>query len=348
MHALIIGPRGVGKSTLIRRVLQELNKPVFGFETKKETHLEDAALGCPVYIYDAGTPHIQTADNLVGYCKNRHFTTYAEAFDRYASKLRRPVPAGHIVKLDEIGFMESKSAAFCSAVLSLLDGSTPVIAAVKDKDFPFLEAVRSHPNCRCFYVTEANRDALVPEVLEFMRQQENKPNAVNRMNRIPTIAFAAYSGTGKTTVIEKLVAYLKAQGLRVAVIKHDAHRFEIDKEGKDSWRFTKAGADMTIISSAEKTAIIEQRERSLWQNLEMVHDVDLILVEGYKNENLPQIGISRKATGKGFPADLSRYVAVITDETDLEPSVPQFSLDDTEGLAAFILRNRAAFSASRP
>ena len=86
---------------------------------------------------------------------------------------------------------------------------------------------------------------------------------------IPVIGFSAYSGTGKTTLIEKLVACFKADGLRVAVIKHDAHDFEIDKEGKDSWRFAKAGADITLISSASKTAIIEQRPRSFEQNLSM-------------------------------------------------------------------------------
>ena len=81
------------------------------------------------------------------------------------------------------------------------------------------------------------------------------------MNPIPAIGFAAYSGTGKTTLIEKLVMTLKAQGCRIAVIKHDAHRFEIDREGKDSWRFTRAGADITLLSSPEKTAIITSLDK---------------------------------------------------------------------------------------
>ena len=110
------------------------------------------------------------------------------------------------------------------------------------------------------------------------------------MNNIPVIAFAAYSGTGKTTLIEKLVRELKNRGLRLAVIKHDGHKFEIDHEGKDSWRFAKAGANITVISSSEKTAYVEQGELTLEQLLDMIHGVDLILVEGYKNEKLPQIG----------------------------------------------------------
>lgn len=171
MHALIVGPRGVGKSTLIRRVLRELDRPLFGFETKKETHLEDPVKGDPIYIYDAGTEHRQTPENLVGHCKNKHSASMIEAFERYAPKLMQSVPQGAVVELDEIGFMESKSPTFCKAILSLLDGEAPVLAAVKDKDIPFLEQVRSHPNAKCFYITAENRDALYQEVLEFMKKQ---------------------------------------------------------------------------------------------------------------------------------------------------------------------------------
>lgn len=157
------------------------------------------------------------------------------------------------------------------------------------------------------------------------------------MSNIPVIGFAAFSGTGKTTLIEKLIICLKAQGIRLAVIKHDAHRFEIDKEGKDSWRFTRAGADMMLISSPEKTAIIEQRERSFAENLSMVHDVDLILVEGYKQEQIPRIGICRKATGKGLPHPVETYIAVVTDDECLAcDNIPVFGLEEIEKIASFI------------
>ena len=167
MHTLIVGAPGVGKSTLIRRVLQTLDRPVFGFETKKEDAFADAVNGSPVYIYDAGGPYVQRAENLVGYCKARHTHPIREGFDRYAPKLRRPVPDDTIIQLDEIGTMESSSTEFCSAILALLDGDIPVIAAVKEKDTPFLNAVRQHKNCRCFYITEENRDALYEDVMAF-------------------------------------------------------------------------------------------------------------------------------------------------------------------------------------
>ena len=158
------------------------------------------------------------------------------------------------------------------------------------------------------------------------------------MEQIPVVAFAAWSGTGKTTLIEKLIVKLKGEGLRIAVIKHDAHDFEIDREGKDSWRFSKAGADMTLISSATKVAIVEQRPRTFRENLSMIHDVDLILVEGYKQEDIPRIGICRKSTGKGLPAPAEEFIAVVADDTDAaeNTNIPVFDLEDTDGVAMFI------------
>lgn len=153
---------------------------------------------------------------------------------------------------------------------------------------------------------------------------------------IPAIAFAAYSGTGKTTLIEKLVKALKAKGLRLAVLKHDGHRFEIDHAGKDSWRFAQAGADIVMLGSAERTAYVEQRGLPLERLLGMVRDVDLILVEGYKNGPLPQIGMARRETGKGFPADIDRFIALVTD-LEVETDLPCFRPDEIEGIANFIM-----------
>lgn len=174
MHALIVGPIQVGKSTLIHRVLDEIGMPVFGFETKKEEALADQALGSPVYIYEAGKPHVRQVDNLVAHCGQWcggwRKSVYTEAFDRFAPKLASP-PAGHIVVMDEIGFMESSSPRFCSAIMHLLDGGAPVIAAVKCNSTPFLDAVKRHPNCRCFEITPENREALFEEVLAFVKQQ---------------------------------------------------------------------------------------------------------------------------------------------------------------------------------
>lgn len=171
MHALIVGDRGVGKSTLIRRVLNELNCPVFGFQTKKEEQLEDSLRGCPIYIYDAGKPQFRTPENLIGYHREADSAAITAAFDRYAPRLMAAVPENAVVELDEIGFLEAKSEAFCQAILHLLDGRNPVIAAVKNKEIPFLNTIRNHPHARCFSITAENREKLFEEVLEFMKLQ---------------------------------------------------------------------------------------------------------------------------------------------------------------------------------
>ena len=182
------------------------------------------------------------------------------------------------------------------------------------------------------------------------------------MSGIPVIGFAAYSGTGKTTLIEKIVMRLTAMGVRAAVIKHDCggscrnvcpvkdkgaagHKcrgFEIDKEGKDSYRYTKAGAAVTVLNSADKTVFIEQRPLGLEDVLNSIHDVDIILVEGYKHSGIKQIGLRRKAAGKELVDRPERYMAIVTDE-ELQCNVPQFSFDDIDGITEFIINNTKNF-----
>lgn len=161
---------------------------------------------------------------------------------------------------------------------------------------------------------------------------------------IPVIAFAGYSGSGKTTLIEALIPCLRRRGLRVAVIKHDAHHFDMDRPGKDSWRFSQAGAEVSVITSPEKIAVVEQRGLPLWEVLSRVRDVDLILVEGYKNEPLTQIGLCRAASGKDFTAPVERFAAVVTDRMDVAAAVPVFSFRDAEAVAAFIETNKSCFT----
>lgn len=171
MHTLIVGARQVGKSTLIRKVIEALECTVSGFETKKEEALADEIHGSPVYIYRAGKPHLQRPENLLGYSKNRRPEVTERAFDRAAYLLKEAETAGDLIVMDEIGFMEASSAQFCGQIMARLDGDKPVLAAVKQNDTPFLNAVRSHPNCRCFYLTEENRDEVFNLVLSFVRAQ---------------------------------------------------------------------------------------------------------------------------------------------------------------------------------
>ena len=154
---------------------------------------------------------------------------------------------------------------------------------------------------------------------------------------IPTYALVAFSNSGKTTFLEKFIPALKSRGLRVAVIKHDGHDFQLDKEGKDSWRITQAGADVTAIVSATHAAIMENRPTPLPDIVERIQDVDLRIVEGGKYENWPKIMLYRVAAEKPMAAEPDECFAIVTD-ADITTTVPVFGLDDAEGLADLIYR----------
>lgn len=163
------------------------------------------------------------------------------------------------------------------------------------------------------------------------------------MRDIPIIGFAAWSGTGKTTLIERLIPVLKGRGLRLGVVKHDGHTFDIDRPGKDSWRYTHAGAEVSLISSREQTALVERRALDFEAILSRVRDVDLILVEGWKDGPFPKIGLSRAATGKGLPGPAENFIALVTDQ-DISCPCPRFGFDDIEEIADFMVKNMEDFT----
>ena len=155
----------------------------------------------------------------------------------------------------------------------------------------------------------------------------------------PIITFVGLSGTGKTTFLEKLIPVLKARGLRLALIKHDAHHFEMDRPGKDTWRFTRAGADVVAISSREQFAMIERppEELRLRDILARLPEVDLVLTEGYKKNDCPKIEIHRAELNRPLLSPPEELLAVVTDEP-LDVEVPQLDLEDPAGCADLILR----------
>jgi len=171
----------------------------------------------------------------------------------------------------------------------------------------------------------------------------NQPEDLARLTQPPpAVTVVARSGTGKTTLLEKLIRELTLRGWTIGALKHDAHRFEIDREGKDSWRMARAGAAVTAISSSEQTATIRRHELQpdIKEILERdFHEVDLVLTEGFKRSELPKIEIHRHALGhpllcRGETHD-PHLIAVVSDVT-LTLDVPVFNLDAAKDIATFI------------
>ncbi len=157
-------------------------------------------------------------------------------------------------------------------------------------------------------------------------------------NPIPLLTIIGKSGCGKTTLIEKLVRELGARGYRLATVKHHAHAgFEIDKPGKDTWRFAQAGSHQVVIASPDKFATyrVLERELSLDEIAAEIHGVDLILVEGYKRANKPSIEVVRAENGLELIGSPGQHIALAADQT-LETGVPCFHLDDVAAIAGFI------------
>lgn len=159
---------------------------------------------------------------------------------------------------------------------------------------------------------------------------------------IPVFHLIAWSGTGKTTYLEGLIAALKMRGVRVGVVKHDAHRFELDREGKDTHRFARAGADVVAIADSEKYAVMDYRPVALTTLLAQLRDVDLILVEGWHAEAQNPIVVHRAAAGKPPKLDPADCFAVVSDVPLESGSRPCFPLDDPAPMAEFLLAQLAA------
>lgn len=153
----------------------------------------------------------------------------------------------------------------------------------------------------------------------------------------PVVCVVGRSGTGKTTLLEKLIVELKRRGYRVGTVKHNTHGFEMDTPGKDSWRHAQAGSDVVVVASPHKLALIERLERELTLDeiAARISNVDIIITEGYKRSDKPKIEVFRREIGSELLIPRDELIAVVTDQP-FALDVPQFDLNDVEGLASFI------------
>jgi molybdopterin-guanine dinucleotide biosynthesis protein B len=157
------------------------------------------------------------------------------------------------------------------------------------------------------------------------------------------IGLAGWSGAGKTTLLTRVIPHLLNEGLRVSVIKHAHHNFDVDVPGKDSWRHRHAGAEEVLVSSGKRWALMHElrgaAEPRLPELLAKMAHVDLVVVEGYKSEPHRKIEVHRAANGKPllFPGDAG-IVGIATD-TAVETTLPTAHLDDIPAIAAMMRRS---------
>lgn len=162
------------------------------------------------------------------------------------------------------------------------------------------------------------------------------------MKKVPLLGFIGHSNSGKTTLLTKLISALTATGLRVGAVKHHHRSFSIDHDGKDSQRFTQAGAQKTIITGPQQTALIETTQRQLPLDqlaTTYLQDLDLILVEGFKQSPIAKIEVQRQALelpliSRGKDND-PNLIAVISDQKQ-NLDVPLFAPDKISAISTFI------------
>ncbi|HIF5690863.1 TPA: bifunctional molybdopterin-guanine dinucleotide biosynthesis adaptor protein MobB/molybdopterin molybdotransferase MoeA [Vibrio parahaemolyticus] len=161
---------------------------------------------------------------------------------------------------------------------------------------------------------------------------------------IPIIGFAAYSGTGKTTLLEALLPKLTEAGLRIGMLKHAHHNFDVDKPGKDSYRLRKAGASQMLIASRNRFALMTEtpEAEAEFEYLLTRFDedkLDVVLVEGCKNIAFPKIELHREEVGKPwlYPHD-ENIIAIASDTAELDSELPQMNINDLDAIAQFVLQ----------
>ncbi len=155
--------------------------------------------------------------------------------------------------------------------------------------------------------------------------------------------IAGYSGSGKTTLIERLIPLFTGDGLRVSLIKHAHHSFDIDHPGKDSYRHRHAGCSEVLVTSKLRWALMRElrgeREPTLAEMIERIAPCDLLLIEGYKRESFDKLEVYRSTLGEAllFPQD--PHVVAIAGDQRVAAELPQFDIDDVAAIAAFIRRH---------
>ena len=186
-----------------------------------------------------------------------------------------------------------------------------------------------------------------------MTQIQSQQNTSVKANPVPVVGFVAYSGTGKTTLIEKLIAFLTERAYKVSVIKHTHHHFDIDKPGKDSYRHREAGASEVLMVSDQRWVLMHELRQSaeptMEEQLSKLSPCDLVIVEGFKDAKIPKIELWRhehdECVANSVKANQDNFIQAIAypggidaiNKPDLSRDIPVLDLNNIEEVAQQVL-----------
>jgi len=160
---------------------------------------------------------------------------------------------------------------------------------------------------------------------------------------LKTFGFAGWSGSGKTTLIEKLIPLFVKRGLRVSLIKHAHHSFDVDVPGKDSYRHRHAGASEVLVTSSRRWVLMNElrgeKEPSFDDQVKHLSPCDLLIVEGFKFAPIPKLEVYRGVVGESLLHPQDAHIVAVASDQHVDTVLPQFRLDDAPEIAAFIARH---------
>ena len=155
--------------------------------------------------------------------------------------------------------------------------------------------------------------------------------------------FAGWSGSGKTTLIEKLIPRFVGAGLRVSLIKHAHHNFDIDVPGKDSYRHRHAGASEILVTSSRRWVLMHElrgaQEPPFDEQVKRVSPCDLLLVEGFKFAPIPKLEVWRRETGEALLHPNDPHIVALATDAEVKTNLPRMDINDDAAIAAFILKH---------
>ena len=159
-----------------------------------------------------------------------------------------------------------------------------------------------------------------------------------------TFGFAGWSGSGKTTLIEKLLPLFVARGLRVSLIKHAHHSFDIDHPGKDSYRHRQAGSTEVLVTSSRRWVLMHElrgeQEPSFEEQVKHLSPCDLLIVEGFKHAPIPKLEVWRAVTGEALLHPNDTHIVAVASDAKVETKLPLLDLNDAGAIAEFIVKHQ--------